>query len=690
MTDNLELTQVAESQDTKEVFINTQAADLDAAATVSTSVLVDDSNAATVAIATLQRANNLALDDDSPVPDAAITITLTAFVRGMFTVTNNTSFDATVQSSAQVATAPVVPAGETFTLTMDGTDVVSAGGGGGVDTFLALTDTPSVFSGQANKVAAVNSGETALEFVLQSGAAGANVISIAHKGALIKKSGSQSIASGGFRILTWATADYDTTQARQADNGLAQRFWLGVDFDFVDGDVTTGTDVINETGHGFLTGEGPFRLTTTGTLPAGLAVATNYWAIRVDDDNFKCAATRADAIAGTAVDITAAAGGGTHTVDRETRLVVPTGVTKVRLAAGVDTDATSTSNFQLYIGKNGAAFPGDAMVSHRMDFATISKGEAFQTPVLEVTEGDYFDVQMETATSNNLDATAGTFFALEVVEEDALSFPGVTVERPHIGARATKSGDQTGLAASIFNAFTWDQEDYDTGYQGNPFHDNATNNSRMTVPANVTRVRLHALIGVSGATATIDVRLRKNGANMTPDHNERAPSGQQRFHMDSGVVDVVEGDYFEVVEFHNSGTVTVRANDSLFEMEIVETDEAATPPEQIDFFANGTPTANDMFYIKVAARRFVMEDDLAGSTAHAQTAPSGGSVNYDVKQNGSSIGTISFADGVQTATFVTSGGGQEQFELGDRLEIVAPADLRSMADVAFALLASRN
>ena len=40
---------------------------------------------------------------------------------------------------------------------------------GGSSTFLALTDTPSSYSGQALKVAQVNAGETALQFVTLSG-----------------------------------------------------------------------------------------------------------------------------------------------------------------------------------------------------------------------------------------------------------------------------------------------------------------------------------------------------------------------------------------------------------------------------------------------------------------------------------------------------------------------------------------
>jgi hypothetical protein len=89
-----------------------------------------------------------------------------------------------------------------------------------------------------------------------------------------------------------------------------------VTFDFVDGDVTVGTDAIAETAHGLFTGD-VVQLTTTGTLPTGLALATDYYVIRVDADSFKLAASAKDAEEGTAVDITAAAGGGTHTVTEQ-------------------------------------------------------------------------------------------------------------------------------------------------------------------------------------------------------------------------------------------------------------------------------------------------------------------------------------------------------------------------------------
>jgi hypothetical protein len=82
---------------------------------------------------------------------------------------------------------------------------------------------------------------------------------------------------------------------------------------FVDGDVTVGSDQIDLTSHAYSTGDA-VQLTTTGVLPAGLATSTTYYMIRVDGAEVQFATTLANANAGTQIDITAAAGGGTHTI----------------------------------------------------------------------------------------------------------------------------------------------------------------------------------------------------------------------------------------------------------------------------------------------------------------------------------------------------------------------------------------
>lgn len=56
------------------------------------------------------------------------------------------------------------------------------------------------------------------------------------------------------------------------------------------------------------------RLTTTGTLPAGLSLATDYYVIKVSDFVCEFATSYANAVAGTPVNITDA-GTGTHTIN---------------------------------------------------------------------------------------------------------------------------------------------------------------------------------------------------------------------------------------------------------------------------------------------------------------------------------------------------------------------------------------
>lgn len=81
---------------------------------------------------------------------------------------------------------------------------------------------------------------------------------------------------------------------------------------FVDGDVDTTENTITKTSHGFVSGL-KVAATSDGTLPGGLST-TNYYVIVVSSSVIKLATSLANAVAGTAVDITSAAGGGTHTL----------------------------------------------------------------------------------------------------------------------------------------------------------------------------------------------------------------------------------------------------------------------------------------------------------------------------------------------------------------------------------------
>lgn len=84
---------------------------------------------------------------------------------------------------------------------------------------------------------------------------------------------------------------------------------------FATTDVNTATDVITLPSNQSLWTGQLVRFTTTGTLPTGLSLATDYYLVRVTDSTFKVATTRANASldGGTTIDITGT-GTGTHTV----------------------------------------------------------------------------------------------------------------------------------------------------------------------------------------------------------------------------------------------------------------------------------------------------------------------------------------------------------------------------------------
>lgn len=69
-------------------------------------------------------------------------------------------------------------------------------------------------------------------------------------------------------------------------------------------DVNTGTDVITETAHGFVTGQPVTYDDGGGAAATGLVDNTVYYVIKVTANTFKVATTRALAVAGTAINIT--------------------------------------------------------------------------------------------------------------------------------------------------------------------------------------------------------------------------------------------------------------------------------------------------------------------------------------------------------------------------------------------------
>ncbi|MBI4822673.1 MAG: hypothetical protein HY805_00355 [Nitrospirae bacterium] len=112
------------------------------------------------------------------------------------------------------------------------------------------------------------------------------------------------------------------------------------------------------------------------------------------------------------------------------------------------------------------------------------------------------------------------------------------------GALVGKSGNVS-LPASAWSTIAYDTEVYDT----DNIHDNATNNSRLTVPSGVTKVRLTSVGAFTATGFTFACRLIKNGTTViccSLTDAPVAPGGEgPPYSLVSPVIEVAAGDYFE-------------------------------------------------------------------------------------------------------------------------------------------------
>lgn len=123
---------------------------------------------------------------------------------------------------------------------------------------------------------------------------------------------------------------------------------------------------------------------------------------------------------------------------------------------------------------------------------------------------------------------------------------------------------------------TFDTEAYDTS----SIHDPSTNNTRLTVPAGVTRVRLHASIGYAvNAVGYRHLFLYKNLADVGPGRIylivPALAAGSTFINSSTAILTVVAGDYFEMCAYQDSGSSLNTAASGVdsgiwFEMEIIE------------------------------------------------------------------------------------------------------------------------
>jgi hypothetical protein len=121
-----------------------------------------------------------------------------------------------------------------------------------------------------------------------------------------------------------------------------------------------------------------------------------------------------------------------------------------------------------------------------------------------------------------------------------------------VGCRITQAvGGNQSIANSTFTDITFDDETYDT----DAFHDNVTNNARITIPSGKGgkyQLNGHVEFGASNTTGTRNIRILKNNTDTITITRMPSPNGDCNTEVNTVAI-LNAGDYITLQVFQTSG-----------------------------------------------------------------------------------------------------------------------------------------
>jgi len=151
------------------------------------------------------------------------------------------------------------------------------------------------------------------------------------------------------------------------------------------------------------------------------------------------------------------------------------------------------------------------------------------------------------------DKAAGDQFT-EAMWDDYIKTNGNNLITPPMCRVKQTSGVAINDASNTILAF--DAEDFDT----DGMHDNATNNSRITINTAGVYLVIASVRYTAGVSDDARISILKNGGNVGID--ERGPNNSRSGHQVMGYYDLAVADYLEAQVYQNNSANTARTTDT--------------------------------------------------------------------------------------------------------------------------------